>query len=155
MLHSFCYELINDVAAKHDTYYSGSNPAFVVDNNVLGNVISSAGLNDRVRDKIHMTLRLDTRYSKLANSVAHLCYEHYSSNYSFSINEITKVIKVDKVLCEYSTEAIKSLLDEMCEMGILFTSAIDDEPLYRFRKNSFLKMIGSEDDVDNALLGES
>jgi len=153
IIHLFCYELIKDVSEKHNSYYAGVSPPFVVDDKVLGGVISSASLKDRVRDKIHMTLRMDDRYWKLANSIALLCYEKQGSNDDFSVGEIiSETGKFFDNMSNLSPDFFATLLDEMCAMGILNSANSSGETLYRFRKNQFLRMVGSEDEVMNVLV---
>ena len=153
IIHLFCYELIKDVSEKHNTYYIGGIPPFKVDDKVLGGVISSVNLKDRVRDKIHMTLRMDDRYWKLANIIALLCYEKLGYNDSFSIGKIIEeTMEFFRSNSNYGPETIATLLDEMCGMGILSPGYPHGELLYRFRKNQFLRMIGSEDEVTQILV---
>ena len=153
IIHLFCYELIRDISARHQHYYRDSNPPFVLDDKVMGSVISSAGLNDRVRDKIHMTLHLDDRYWKLANVIAYISYDKLGGNIgAFSSGEIWDTAKSIGEISSSGYDEMLVLLDEMCDMGILFAAGSQDSVYYRFRKNAFLKMIGSEESALKALM---
>ena len=153
IIHLFCYELIRDISARHQHYYRDSNPPFVLDDKVMGSVISSAGLNDRVREKIHMTLHLDNRYWKLANVIAYISYDKLGGNVgAFSSGEIWDTAKSISEINNSGYDEMLVLLDEMCDMGILFAAGSQDGIYYRFRKNAFLKMIGNEESALKALM---
>jgi hypothetical protein len=152
IIHLFCSELITDVAVHYREYYRSEGPPLNVRDDVMSAIISSKKLNDRMREKTHMTLRLDTRYWKLANIIAYLRYTSGDGGLrAYAASDVLALARDYNVtaLCGISLVEIESLLDEMCDMRILHASARGslEVKTYRFRKNAFLSLIGNEDEV--------
>lgn len=155
VIHMFCQELIKDISAKYGNYNKAGELPFILSDRVLGGIISSADLNGRVREKIRKTLESDERYKKLANLIAYMCYETSEERLcAFSPRKIYDTAKKEGIdgLSDCTFDMMSSLLDELCEMGILFASTTNAGYRYRFRKNTFLGMIGDRDEVLKVLL---
>lgn len=155
VIHMFCQELIKDISAKYSNYNKAGKLPFILSDRVLGGIISSADLNGRVREKIRKTLESDERYKKLANLIAYMCYETSEEKLcTFSSRKIYDTAKKEGIdgLSDCTFDMMSSLLDELCEMGILFASTTNAGYRYRFRKNTFLGMIGDRDEVLKVLL---
>lgn len=161
IIHFFCYTLIQAVSDKYKLYYSVAegNPPYFLKDEQLKSIFASEDLNKSIKDKLHMTLRLDTRYKIIADVFAFMSYEDERNEVTrlqgyYDKETIMKNITetVDGAYLEDLNEStLESLLYEMSDMGILSTKP--NSGLFRFRKNSFLGIIGTEDEVWSALLG--
>ncbi len=163
ILHFFCYTLVQSVSDNYKSYYSvtGGNPPYILKDDQMKAIFASEDLNNNIKDKLHLTLNLDTRYKMIANVIAFMNYEDERNENAqwqgyYDVNDILKNIRENTDsphLGDLSQSDLEALLYEMADMGIL--SSKPNSKMFRFRKNSFLQLIGSEDDVLSALLEES
>ena len=114
----------------------------------LGSVMNSADLNKSIKDKIRLTLELDSRYFMIARCITLLHYYHegsYGDIYGFKLNEIIDIANEYSIHCleNEKPDEYKNLLAEMEEMGIVCQS----EGRYRLRKASFIDIIGENPEV--------
>jgi hypothetical protein len=149
-LHLICSELVKEVSDKFIEKYRSSDPPFEVDDSVLGGVVKNGSIRSRIREKLMLTLKLDPHYYALACAIAYMGYESEESVQAFSAADIEKTFAESGR--ELDAEQICALLDEMCDMGILTASQKNAETCYRFRKNSFRRLIGTSSDALKGLL---
>lgn len=150
LLHLFCYKIVESISENYKNYYGAAkqNPPYTINEEYLGKLLLTAGLNDQIKRFFRGTLELDPRYKLIANIIAYLSYRDKEENTihleGFHMAEIKNFedIQLTKDMKDYEFE---TLLNEMVEMGILWNKS--DTKFYRLRRNSFLEMLGSYDDV--------
>lgn len=156
LIHYNCATLIVQVASNYRTYYSAKeNPPYVLTDDQLRKVLASGTINDGLKARIHMTLELDEqkRYKAIAYIMSYKIYQERELllNISgFSARDIQKAAQDIGIqsLSKASLDELTTLLDEMVKMGILWK----EEEHYRFRKSIFLEMMGTYEQVEDALL---
>lgn len=156
LIHYNCATLIVQVASNYRTYYSAKeNPPYVLTDDQLRKVLASGTINDGLKARIHMTLELDEqkRYKAIAYIMSYKIYQELELllNISgFSARDIQKAAQDIGIqsLSKASLDELTTLLDEMVKMGILWK----EEEHYRFRKSIFLEMMGTYEQVEDALL---
>ena len=146
----FGYMLVQTLTGEYQKYYRASdgNPPFSLRDDQLGSVMNSADLNKSIKDKIRLTLELDSRYFMIARCITLLHYYHegsYGDIYGFKLNEIIDIANEYGIHCleNEKPDEYKNLLAEMEEMGIVCQS----EGRYRLRKASFIDIIGENPEV--------
>lgn len=154
ILQFFGYMLVDALNHRYAKYYQAAkgNPPFTLQDEQLGAIISSADLNQSIKDKFRLSLELDKRYFMLARciSMLYLYYEkdlQLGSWLGFPVNKIMELAEFYEIRClQNETEHdYIVLLDEMVDMGIL--SKPGDLPLYRLRRSSFIDIIGNDLDA--------
>jgi hypothetical protein len=150
-LHLICGELVKNVTMHFAVNHGNDDPPFSIDDSVLGNVVKNSEIRGRIREKLILSLSLDRNYMLLACSIAYLGYDSPDGTQVFSIGRIRDTFLSSER--DLSAVQIGALLDEMCEMSILSRIETDGAPMYRFRRNSFRGLLGTEDDVITELLG--
>jgi hypothetical protein len=172
ILHYFGYILIDTVLRERysDFYNSNDNPPYDLSDGQLRRIFSDRELNRAIKEKINITLNLDPRYEVLASIIAALYYEGDNEQADISIgysvkkimeyaakNQVSYMKDKEKnetaLMADLSDDQIRTLLSELVDMRILWTN--EAESFYRFRRNSFLGTIGTEESVLAFLMGES
>ena len=153
ILQFFGYTLVQTLSGQYTRYYRAADgaPPFVLQNEQLGAVMSSADLNKSIRDKFRWSLELDARYFMIARCLTMLyhCYEGSRDPSSgwlgFKVEEIIEMARLYDIHCleNETADSFKNLLDEMVEMGILSSPA---PGMYRLRRSSFIGIIGEDMD---------
>ncbi|MDW5299563.1 MAG: hypothetical protein SA378_05430 [Sedimentibacter sp.] len=155
LLHMFCYKLVESISENYKVYYGATenNPPFVISEEHLRKLIFTTDLNEGIKTFFKATLSLDDRYQLIANIIAYLSYQDISENtihpLGFHIEEIKNCENLQLTGTMKDTE-FEVLLSEMVDMGILWNKP--GTKYYRLRRNSFLEMLGSKDDVENYIL---
>jgi hypothetical protein len=171
ILHFFGDILINTVLRERysDFYNANGNPPYDLSDDQLRRIFSDRELNKAIKEKINITLNLDPRYEVLASIIAAKYYEDdndqtdMGSGYSAKeildyAHENQIAYTVDKetgettYLADLPPDQITTLLSELVDMRILWTD--EDELFFKFRRNSFLGTIGTEESVLAFLMGE-
>ena len=108
----------------------------------LGRVMSSSDLNESIKEKFRLSLKLDRRYYMIARCLT-MCYHMNDGRFSFSVEEIREMAELYDIHCleKETKDSFVVLLDEMVDMGILIKSK---EGEYHLRKNSFVDIIGND-----------
>lgn len=157
ILQFFGYNLVEALRTKYSSYYTtDENPPFTLKDEQLGALMNDADMNRCIKDKFRLSLELDPRYFMLARCIAmlYMLSEDEMSiekRLGFSVKEIYDFTVNDaKILCLKTCKEsdYANLLDEMVEMGILSQPSHE---VYRFRRRSFLDIIGRD---YNSLLEE-
>ena len=159
ILQFFGYELVDTMTKQYGQYYQASrgNPPYELTQEQLGSIMNSRGLNDSIREKFLLSLRLDPRYLALARCVALITYE----NEGDTASELEGISVAETLTCakEWDVESLldetvgstEILMDEMVDMGIL---AKGEGNGYRLRMHRFLSIIGSADSILDAFVSE-
>ena len=111
--------------------------------------MTSNDLNNSIKEKFRLSLKLDVRYFMLARVIALLYFENdvpETSRDGFSAIQILDYAKDLGIHCLESADYAfaENLLDEMVEMGIL--NRIDKTKGFCLRRRSFLNIIGADAD---------
>lgn len=152
ILQFFGYKLLETLTDQYSKYYSAANgnPPFSLKEEQLGAVLSSADLNNSIKEKFRWSLELDQRYFMICRCITmlyHFDAEDQNSNWKgFSAEQIREMADTYDVHClkKASNSEYINLLDEMVDMGIL--SKLEGDT-YRLRRNSFVDIIGSDMDA--------
>lgn len=144
ILQYFGYKLVDTLTTDYAKYYSASkgNPPFLLVDEQLGRVMSSSDLNESIKEKFRLSLKLDRRYYMIARCLT-MCYHMNDGRFSFSVEEIREMAELYDIHCleKETKDSFVVLLDEMVDMGILIKSK---EGEYHLRKNSFVDIIGND-----------
>lgn len=144
ILQYFGYKLVDTLTTDYAKYYSASkgNPPFLLVDEQLGRVMSSSDLNESIKEKFRLSLKLDRRYYMIARCLT-MCYHMTDGRFSFSVEEIREMAELYDIHCleKETKDSFVVLLDEMVDMGILIKSK---EGEYHLRKNSFVDIIGND-----------
>jgi hypothetical protein len=159
LLHLFGYSLVQSVCDHYARYYSekNGNPPYYISDEQLKAIFIKEDMEKEINWRIHSTINnLDERYRMVANIIAYLNYEDKAkgtpSLYGYSPETIRHCIDIP-CLAKLSDEDFLVLLEEMKHMGILWSKPGSN--LYRLRKQEFLGVIGSYDQVETTLLSAS
>ena len=151
ILQFFGYMLVQSVPSQYGEYFSATNgdPPFALEEKQLSAIMTSNDLNNSIKEKFRLSLKLDKRYFMLARVIAILYYEHdvpETSRDGFSKELILENAIDFGIHCleDNDVTSIGNLLDEMVEMGIL--TRIEDTGGYCLRRRSFLNIIGLDSD---------
>ena len=152
VLQFFCHEMLEELYGNYKNHFSSQkgNPPFEIREDNLKRIISKANLSNEIKDRLSLTLKLDSRYMFFANLIAYLYYQDRENGYlnphGYSIRIIKQYGKeFAPHLSDYDYDQI---LPEMVEMGIL----TKDNSQYKLRRASFLEMINDSDAVEEYLL---
>lgn len=159
ILQLFGYTLVESIPEHYGRYYRAAdgNPPYDLSPRQLADVLKKKELKDSIREKFQMSLDVSKRYAIIAKVIA-LLYreceeadENIRERDGFDVTEIWYWIDELKfpVFGNDDKESFAGLLDEMCEMNILFKSE-GATTLYRLRHYDFLSFIGG-DTVDEIL----
>lgn len=161
ILQFFGYQLVQTLPSQYiKNYYSASdNPPFPLNNELLGQIMSSIDLQESIKTKFRLSLELDERYYMLARCVVYLYMcEQDDVVHGYTAQRILEVANEFNIRClaaedEASTEV---LLDEMTDMYILSKRKdVSAHTRYRLRRNSFVNIVCDDpnnilDDIDSA-----
>lgn len=158
ILQFFGYKLIENLIGHYSKYYRAvdGHPPFTLEDELLGELISSEDLNKSIADKFRLSLKLDERYFMIARCIALLHYDQDEKRLNWLGYKIQEVIEIANEFPIYCLEKLTRseymvLLDEMVDMGIL---SRPEPEYYRLRRSSFIQIIGRDyaevfEDIDN------
>lgn len=154
------YKLAESLNNKNSRYYrSGSEtPPVLLTSERLGSIMTKDDLNESIKEKFRLSLKMDERYFMLARCIGMLYHfeEPMYDNYKgYTVTKIKKLADGYNIHClKYiTTDEYEALLDEMFEMGILHRAK---DGVYRLRKRSFLDIIGPDmDRLENEIISEN
>ncbi len=159
LIHLFCYSLIQSVSDNYKKYYSAKtdNPPYLLTDDQLKAIYNDADMEKEIKNRIAATINnLDKRYKTIANIIADLYFEDkergVSNFYGYDRKTIQEWMEIPYIVALDDAD-FNSLLDEMVNMGILWTKP--SSGLYRLRQQKFLNIIGDHDEVETTLLYES
>ena len=141
---------------QYGDYYRASdgNPPYTLHREQLGAIMNRSDLNSSIKEKFRWSLELDPRYFMIARCMALMCYGQEGDpslngmQRGFSAEEIKEWADDLGIIClsGETPQSYVALLDEMRDMGIL-VRPVEEIARFRFRRNSFLNIIGSNEDV--------
>ena len=150
ILQFFGYNLVETLIADYVRYYSATkeNPPYTLRDEQLGALMNSADLNQSIKDKFLLSLKLDERYHMIARCITMLYLLNENDKNScnwlgYRVNEIAEIAGEYEIKCleKENTATYTVLLDEMTDMGILSQPV---EGRYRLRRSSFVDIIGKD-----------
>ena len=151
ILQFFGYNLVQSVPLQYGEYFSAKsgNPPFTLEEKQLSAIMTSNDLNNSIKEKFRLSLKLDKRYFMLARVIALLYFENdvpETSRDGFSAAHIIDYAKDLGIHCleDCNYNSAVNLLDEMVEMGIL--NRVKETKGYCLRRRSFLNIIGTDSD---------
>ena len=151
ILQFFGYKLVENLSVNYSKYYraANGNPPFTLQDDLLGELISSSDLNRSIAEKFRLSLELDERYFMIARCIALLHYDQDEKKLNWMGYKVEDIIETAK---EFDIQCLANedqddyilLLDEMVDMGIL---SRPDSKHYRLRRSSFVQLIGPNYDA--------
>ena len=155
ILQFFGYTLVETMTKQYGDYYRAAdgNPPYTLHREQLGAIMNRSDLNNSIKEKFRWSLELDPRYFMIARCMALMCYEQEGEpgtdgmQRGFSAEEIKEWADGLGIICLQgeTSHSYVALLDEMRDMGIL-VRPVEEVARFRFRRNSFLNIIGSNED---------
>lgn len=138
LLHIFCSRIIKDTNTNFRQYYNNfeKTPPYLIDGKTLGKFLTNNEINTEVNKRLTMTLDLNgSLYLKIACAISYL-YEYENKKQGILISDLKQFFNEGT-----SIDQIKTLLEEMIELGVLRRITIDNNNLYFYRKYSFHKSV--------------
>ena len=151
ILQFFGYKLVENLNVNYSKYYraANGNPPFTLQDDLLGELISSSDLNKSIADKFRLSLELDERYFMIARCIALLHYEQDEKKLNWMGYKVGDIIRTAgefdiHILSNLNRDDYVLLMDEMVDMGIL---SRPEPGYYRLRRSSFIQIIGPNYDA--------
>jgi len=159
ILHAMGHALVSSVAAQYakNNYKADNNPPYRVDEDYLLAIFNDQKINQSIKEKVQITLGLDSRYMKLATVFSYLYHtdkedsEDFNGYSAYDIKAFANQEQID-MLSSLDDKDLAALMLELTDMGILMYDQKVNK--YRLRKSSFRDMIASSEDRALELLLE-
>ncbi|UOZ07019.1 hypothetical protein [Amycolatopsis sp. WQ 127309] len=143
-------QLVGEALVRSAHERREDNPRYVIGDDELERVIGSEAVRQKVREAVHLTLNLDSRYKLIALVVALSALERGADQ------TVTTGKLRDECLAWWSegftgqgADEFRSLLEEMSGLGVL--AAADGG--WRLRSSNVLRLLGSAQDIEDELFG--
>ena len=149
LIQYFCYELVRRLQTRRPS----SGPPYQVNSEDVEAVYRSSQARQVIRERLDWTLALDPRYQCIAWAMIYDQKETRDSYVrSFSVTRLLELVRDWWPLGfeEVRTEFLRGLLGEMVGLGILVHNL--DENQYLLRSPNLVRLMGSEEDIENRLL---
>ena len=163
LIHMFCRALVQSVCSNYSTYYATQDKLpYRIEREQMQAVFKENDIRRQMGIRVMATIKLNEKYKIISNLLALLLCESQSMQdsriFGYTAQELLDYNSHEldiQLLNQMSLQDMKTLLNEMCQMGILYKTVqgAQDE-YYRFRQREFLQFIGSEEDVLNTLLSK-
>lgn len=151
MIQLYGFKLVESMRREYGGFNEFETPPYLIGEEQFRKILKDDSLSAQIRKMFEITLSLDTDdyYLILANLIAYLYHEGSSAEGSTvsEIEELASSLDIDKI-SGLSEEQIDALLQEMCELNLLRCSA---DNRYRFSRNNFLQMMGTQKDIEDVL----
>ncbi|WP_436778199.1 hypothetical protein [Yinghuangia sp. YIM S09857] len=128
-----------------------SEPPYVVDKALLDRVLSSETFRTSVATAIELTLNLDSRYKLIALVMAHRAHEGQHGTTTTAELRAECRNWWHAGFESSAPEEFRALLEEMVGLGVL--ARVSDQA-WRVRSSNVLRMLGTADEVINALCSD-
>ncbi|HKS44292.1 MAG TPA: hypothetical protein VJT49_04095 [Amycolatopsis sp.] len=141
-------QLVGEALVREAHERREDNPRYVINDDELERVIGSDTVRQKVREAVHLTLNLDSRYKLIALVVALAALEHGADR-----TVTTGVLRDDCVswwpagFTGQGADEFRSLLEEMSGLGVL--AAADGG--WRLRSSNVLRLLGSAQAIEDEL----
>jgi len=154
LIQLFCDTLVRHLSNTNRVNFDRKkSPPYEITKKHVKDVYRNTNLRKNIRERFELTLNLDPRYKAIAYAIAHGAVEGQDEHRAgFSIRWITAEVNHwwPVGFSESGTiDDVRGLLDEMIGLGVLSKS---DEDRYRLRSTNVLRLLGSEKDIEDALL---
>lgn len=137
---------------------SDDGPLWPISSDTLFTHRGFGHIENRIREKFHLTLNLDPRYALVAYTLGRLNaegYEHEARVTGFRTDELLEAAKIfwPRNSEQPSLVAFEALLEELFDLGILGRVPIPQTNRFRYLLGSrqVAAMLGSEEDIYHAL----
>ena len=157
LIHYYCASLLNTFGDGH-TEPAPSKPPYELDNKLILKLLQKKEFMEQTKQKFMMTLGIDKDehqyYSILAYLMAYCYDENESQVNGVSVDEICEAAEMTDitVISKLESTQVETLLDELCELNILYSVHGSVPKRYVFSRPAFKDMLGTQDDVMEALL---
>ena len=146
LIQLFCHDLLRQLHAQ----YVPGDPPYIITQREIESIYRQ--VRERIRERFDWTLALDPRYQAIAWSmiVDQLSLsETYDQAYPVGlIHELVRTWWADGFAAA-DQERVRSLLDEMCGLGVLVRTVNGH---YRLRSPNLVRLVGSVKDVEDRLI---
>ena len=149
LIQYFCYELVRRLQTRRPS----SGPPYRVNSEDVEAVYRTSQARQVIRERLNWTLELDPRYQCIAWAMIYEQKETRDSYVrSFSVNELLQLAREwwPQGFDDALTEALRGILGEMVGLGILVHN--QDENRYMLRSPNLVRLMGTEEDIENRLL---
>ncbi|MGI5151457.1 hypothetical protein ACQEVC_34675 [Plantactinospora sp. CA-294935] len=122
-----------------------AGPYYWIDEDQLDHVLGSESLKQQVRQTVHLTLDLDSRYKLIALVVAYAALEH-GADYTMTTSQLRHECQGwwPAGFARQGPGEFRSLLDEMRDLGVL---AVTAGTRWRLRSTNVLRLLGSTNEI--------
>ena len=157
LIHYYCASLLNTFGDGH-TEPAPTKPPHELDKKLILKLLQKKKFMEQTKQKFMMTLGIDKDehqyYSILAYLMAYCYDENESQVNGVSVDEIHEAAKLTdiSVIARLESTQVETLLDELCELNILYSARGVVPKRYVFSRPAFKDMLGTPDDVMEALL---
>ncbi|MBQ4404297.1 MAG: hypothetical protein II857_07790 [Selenomonadaceae bacterium] len=154
LIQLYCEKLVRALFEPSYAGYDADTPIYRISEEHIKKILADKEFTKDIKTKIEITLRLgeDKYYYVIANLLAHLYYnqnnvEGYSPKEILTAAESFGLIK--EPFLPNSPEKVGALMEELCELNILRKT---DETKYLFSRHRILRIVGTLNEVEDALL---
>lgn len=157
LIHYYCASLLNTFG-DGPTEQAPTRPPHELDNKLILKLLQKKEFMEQTKQKFMMTLGIDKDehqyYSILAYLMAYCYDENESQVDGVSVDEICEAAKTTgiSVISRLESMQVETLLDELCELNILYSAHGSEPKRYVFSRPVFKDMLGTQDDVMGVLL---
>ena len=157
LIHYYCASLLNTFSDGH-TEPAPTKPPYNLDNKLILNLLQKEAFVEQTRQKFMMTLGIDKDEHQYYSILAHLmayCYDENESRVDgVSVEDICEAAASLEIapITNLEEKQVETLLDELCELNILYCAHGSDPKHYVFSRPAFKDMLGTEDNVLNELI---
>jgi hypothetical protein len=141
-------QLVGEELVKSALNSRRTGPPYTFTDADLDQVLDSGTVRQRVRDIVHLTLNLDSRYKLIALVVALAACEH-GADYTMSTSQLRSECQQwwPQGFAGQGADEFGSLLEEMRDLGVL---AVADSQ-WRLRSSNVLRLLGSASSIEEEL----
>ena len=154
LIQLYCEKLVKTLFETSYAGYNADTPIYNISEDHIKKVLADKDFTKDIKTKIEITLGLgkDKFYSVLANLLAYLYYNENNIE-GYSPREILKTAKEFELISEStlpdSEDKVAALMEELCELNILRKTSAGK---YLFSRQRILRIVGSKDEVSDALI---
>lgn len=154
LLQLYCTKLIEALRKKgNEIYLQSETPPYVVSTEHIKQTLGEPSFNEQIKEKFMITLYVggDQYYYGIALLLAQK-YHHNPQTVYATPKEILQDAKDYEIkkLKDLTVEKMSALMEELVELNILQHVGTE---AYRFSNVNFRRMMGSEQEIDDILIG--